>query len=153
MYHGLRKRGVIGWLEERRQAWTDAAYRSPMTYAVGHSSGRGHRVVQVRQAGPEARARLAKQGRGYVERQPYRQAILGLEGNATVELIADEGESMRRLKLLTSRAAQEVGRGVKYGVTQEGSLLIWLAAQDATPQKRTRRRRTSDPADLAAEVQ
>jgi hypothetical protein len=88
-----------------------------------------------------------------VERQPYRQAILGLEGNATVELIADEGESMRRLKLLTSRAAREVGRAVKYGEAHEGSLLVWLADRGAPPRTRTRRRRKADPADLAAQVQ
>ncbi len=67
-------------------------------------------MVEVRQAGPEARARLAKHGRGYLEREPYRQAILGLAGDATVELIPDEGESLQRLKLLTGRAAQEVGK-------------------------------------------
>ena len=101
-------------------------------------------MVEVRQAGPEARARLAKQGRGYAEREPYRQAIRALEGDATVELVPDEGESIRKLRLFTSRAAKEAGRNVKYGETQEGSLLVWLAEQEATRQKR-RRRRKADP--------
>jgi len=90
---------------------------------------------------------------GFVARsQPYRQAILSLASDATVEPIPDEGESLRKLKLLTNRAAREIGRNVKYGETQEGSLLIWLANQEATPQKR-RRRRKAAPADLASKLQ
>ncbi len=110
-------------------------------------------MVQVRQAGPEARARLAKQGRGYSEREPYRQAILALVGDATVELVPDESETIRKLRLLTNRAAKEVGRDVKYGETQEGSLLIWLANQEAPRQRRTRRPRKVDPADPDTQVQ
>ncbi len=104
-------------------------------------------MVQVRQAGPEARARLAKQGRGYSEREPYRQAILALVGDATVELVPDEGETIRKLRLLTNRAAKEAGRDVKYGETQEGSLLIWLAEPSkagSAPVKRRRRKRNAD---------
>ena len=107
-------------------------------------------MPKIRQAGPEARARLVKQGRAYSEREPYREAILAIEGDAAVELIPDEGESMRKLKTLTARAAKEVGRAVKYGETQEGTLLVWLA--DA-PNGRRRRRRQAEPADLAAQVQ
>ncbi len=108
-------------------------------------------MVQVRQAGPEARARLAKQGRGYLEREPYRQAMLDLAGDATVELIPDEGESLQKLKRLTKRAAQEVGKVVKYGETHEGSLLIWLAAADMPGQQRTRRRRKREPVGVATQ--
>ena len=110
-------------------------------------------MVQVRQAGPEARARLVRDSRGYSEREPYRQAILVLEGDSTVELVPDEGESIRKLRLLTNRAAKEAGRDVKYGETRDGSLLIWLADQDAPRQRRTRRPRNVDPADPAAQVQ
>ena len=109
-------------------------------------------MVEVRQAGPEARARLAKQGRGYSEREPYRQAILALVGDATVELVPDEGETIRKLRLLTNRAAKEAGRDVKYGETQEGSLLIWLADQEAPRQRRTRRRRKNEPSGEAAQA-
>ena len=108
-------------------------------------------MVAVRRAGPEARARLAKQGRGYSEREPYRQAILGLAGDATIELIPDEDESLQKLKLLTSRAAREVGTAVKYGETQDGSLLIWLAEADRLRQRRTGRRRKRQPAGEAAQ--
>ncbi len=107
-------------------------------------------MVQVRQVGPDARARLAKQGRGYSEREPFHQAILGLAGDATIELIPDEDESLQKLKLLTSRAAREVGTAVKYGETQDGSLLIWLAEADTPRQRRTRRHRKSQPVDEAS---
>ncbi len=110
-------------------------------------------MVEIRQAGPTARARLAKHGRSYAEREPYRQAILGLAGDATVELIPDAGESLRKLKTLTSRAAREVGTAVKYGKTTDGSLLIWLTEPGAPRQRRTRRRRTANPVDLVAQVQ
>ena len=108
-------------------------------------------MVQVRQAGPEARARLVRDSRGYSEREPYRQAILALEGDATVELVPDEGESLRKLKLLTSRAAKEAGRNIKYGETQEGSLLIWRAEADLPHQRRTRRRRKREPTGEVAQ--
>ncbi len=109
-------------------------------------------MVEVRRAGPEARARLAKQGRGYSEREPYRRAILGLAGDATIELIPDEDESLQKLKLLTTRAAREVGTAVKYGETYDGSLLLWRAEADTPRQRRTRRCRTSEPADEAAQA-
>jgi hypothetical protein len=37
-------------------------------------------------------------------------------------------ESMRKLKFRVSGAAKDVGRGVRYGGTEEGTLLVWLAS-------------------------
>ena len=76
-------------------------------------------MPQIRQAGPEARARLAKRARADDEREPIRQAIRNLRRDETLELIPDEGENMRRLKTLASRAANDVGRDIRYGETQD----------------------------------
>jgi hypothetical protein len=46
-----------------------------------------------------------------------------------------------------TRAAKEVGKGIKSGETQEGTLLVWLAepSKDGpAPAKRTRRKRNAD---------
>jgi hypothetical protein len=97
-------------------------------------------VPQFHEAGPEARSRLAKRAPRDAEREPIRQAIRELGGDQTLELILDEGESMRKLKLLASRAAKEAG-----------TLLVWLA--DAPNGRRRRRRKQADPADSAAQGQ
>ena len=108
-------------------------------------------MPEIRRAGPEARARLARRGPREAEREPIRQAIRDLAGDQTLELIPDEGESMRKLKTLATRVAKEAGRPIKYGETHDGSLLVWLA--DAPDGRRRRRRRQADPADMAARVQ
>ncbi len=109
----------------------------------------GATVPQFRQAGPEARARVAKRSPADRERAPIREAIRDLRGDRTIELIPDAGESLRRLKTLATRAATEAGRAIRYGETQEGSLLVWLA-DDESDGRRRRRRSMADP---AAQVQ
>jgi len=104
-------------------------------------------MPEVRQAGPEARARLVKRSPRDAEREPIRQAIRDLRGDQTLELIPDEGETMRKLKTLASRAANEIGRAVKYGETRDGSLLVWPA--DAPNGRRRRSRRTGVQGDVA----
>lgn len=56
-----------------------------------------------------------------------------------LQLEPDPGESMRGLKLNITMASKEVSRPVEYGVSPEGTLLVWL--QD-TP-KRARRVKTA----------
>lgn len=104
-------------------------------------------MPEIRHAGPEARERLVKGGHRASEREPIRDAIRTLSGDQTLELIPDEGETMRKLKTIATRAATEVGRTVRYGETQEGSLLVWLSNGGR------RRRRRTDPDDMAAQVQ
>ena len=106
-------------------------------------------MPQFHQAGPEARARLAKRTPADVEREPICRAIRELRGDQTLELIPDEGESMRKVKLLANRVARETGRAIKDGETEDGSLLVWLA--DAPDGRRRRRRRTVVQGDAADE--
>jgi hypothetical protein len=58
-----------------------------------------------------------------------------------LELTPDEGESIRRLKLLVARAANEINRLVGYGQTDEGTLVVWLV--ESHPQRRRWRRRST----------
>ena len=108
-------------------------------------------MPEIRNAGPEARARLTKRSPAEIEREPIRQAIRDLRGDQTLELIPDAGETMRKLKMLATRAGKAAGRAIKYGETHDGSLLVWLA--DAPNGRRRRRRRQSGPADVTDEAQ
>ncbi len=122
----------------------------PAHLVVGRPVGAA--VPQFIQAGPEARARLARRSPADRERGPVREAIRDLRGDRTIELIPDAGESLRGLKTLASRAATDAGRAIKYGETQEGSLLVWLADDEADGRRR-RRRSTDSPTEPAAQVQ
>ena len=93
-------------------------------------------MAKISTVGPEARERLQNIGKGYLERAPYREAINNLSDDEMLELEPDDGETMRRLKLIARRAANEVGRDVQYGETEQGSLLVWIAEP-----KQPRRRR------------
>ena len=85
------------------------------------------------------------------DRAPYREVIANLSGDRALELTPGDGETLRKLKMTITRAASDVGRVIRYGETEEGTLLVWLADQGASRQRRTRRRK-ADPADLAAQV-
>lgn len=89
----------------------------------------------------EARNRLRGRAPGYDARAPYREAITNLKGDRMLELELDAGESIRGLKLNINRAAKEVNRPVDYGVSAEGTLLVWL--EDKPKQKRGPRRKDS----------
>jgi hypothetical protein len=102
----------------------------------------------IRTVGPDAKGRLARKSKGDEELVPYREAIANLEGDAMLEVERD-GETMRAIKLRVSRASKQVGKGVRYGETQDGTLLVWLAE---TPRRRRRRRLEPDPANMAAQV-
>jgi hypothetical protein len=82
----------------------------------------------------EARNRLKARAPGWAYRAPYREAIANLSESRMLELELDAGESMRKLRLNIARAAKEVNRLVDYGVSTEGTLLVWL--QDKPKQKR-----------------
>jgi hypothetical protein len=84
----------------------------------------------------EAKNRLAGRATGYSARAPYREAIAHLTGDRALELQPDEGETLRKLKLLVRRAAKEVSRDVQYGESDEGTLVVWLAAPTTGAGKR-----------------
>ncbi len=80
-----------------------------------------------------ARARLCN-GRPD-NRAPYREAIAKLSGDHVLELTPDAGESLRQLQLNVSRAATAVHRAVQYGVTPEGTLVVWPASIKRRPRR------------------
>ena len=48
-------------------------------------------MARMKTVGPEAKQRLRNVGKGYVERQPYRDAISGLEGEQYLEVEPEAG--------------------------------------------------------------
>ena len=96
-------------------------------------------MARMKTVGPEAKQRLRNVGKGYVERQPYRDAISQLEGEQYLEVEPEAGETLRKLKLMVRRAAKEVGQEIDYGVTVQDTLLVSIA------QPRQRRRRGRPP--------
>jgi hypothetical protein len=92
-------------------------------------------MARMKTVGPEAKDRLRNVGKGYVERQPYRDAISKLEADRYLEVEPEPGETLRKLKLMVRRAAKEVGQEIDYGVTIQDTLLVSIA------QPRQRRRR------------
>src|SRR5687768_11194877 len=81
----------------------------------------------------DAKSRLRRRARGHADRVPYREAIANLSGDHMLELVPDDGETMRGLKLNVNRAAKEVNRQVGYGESDEADqaravgLLLTLA--------------------------
>ena len=103
-------------------------------------------MPRISEVGRGARARLKSTGRPN-PRAPYIAALDTLEGARTLEIIPDEGETFRMIRANLTRAAKEVGKGIKSGETREGTLLVWLAEPSKpgpTLLKRTRRKRNAD---------
>ncbi|HEX3244273.1 MAG TPA: hypothetical protein VHX16_02605 [Chloroflexota bacterium] len=94
-------------------------------------------MARMKTVGPEAKQRLRNVGKGYVERQPYREAISKLVGDQNIEVEPESGETLRKLKLMVRRAARENGQEIDYGVTVQDTLLVWIAQ----PKQRRRRGR------------
>jgi serine protease inhibitor ecotin len=88
----------------------------------------------------EARSRLQGRSARDLARAPYREAISRLTDATVLELTPDADESMRTLKLRITQAAKDVNRHVAYGVSDEGTLLVWLER----PKRRRRRRVRAD---------
>jgi len=84
----------------------------------------------------EARDRLKHRTAGYDARAPYREAIAKLTDASALELTPDEGESLRKMRLILARAAKEVKRQIAYGVNPEGNLIVWLEAAKSTRKPR-----------------
>jgi hypothetical protein len=59
--------------------------------------------------------------------RPTARLSRSCRATGTLELIPDDGETLRTLRRATNRAAKEIGRDVKHGETQDGTLLVWLA--------------------------
>ena len=103
-------------------------------------------MPRISEGGRDARARLKNTGRSN-PRAPYIEALATLKGDRTLEIIPDEGETLRQIRGSLTRAAKEAGKAVKSGETQDGSLLVWLAEPSKAgpaPVKRTRRKRNAD---------
>jgi hypothetical protein len=96
-------------------------------------------MAQIHKVDASARDRLKHRTKGYDERQPYRFAVMELRGEGMIELEPEAGETLRKIKLNLSRAAKEVGRSIKYGETQENTVLMWLADSETSPRRRRRR--------------
>jgi hypothetical protein len=94
-------------------------------------------MARMKTVGPEAKQRLRNVGKGYIERQPYRDAISKLEAEKFLEVEPEAGETLRKLKLMVRRAAKEVGQEIDYGVTMQDTLLVSIAQ----PKQRRRRGR------------
>ena len=88
----------------------------------------------------EARNRLKDRTPAYDARAPYREAIANLTDARALEVTPEAGESMRKLRLNINHAAKEVNRSVGYGVSAEGTLVVWL--QDKPRKTRGQRKRT-----------
>jgi hypothetical protein len=102
----------------------------------------------IRQAGPEARRRLVT--RGQAQLGPYLEAIASLSGEQVIEVELDEGETLRLVRTRVTRASKQLGKPIKCGETQEGTLLVWAGEQ--APRRRRRRQAEPDPANLAAQA-
>ena len=103
-------------------------------------------MPKISEVGRDARTRLKGTGRPN-PRAPYIEALDTLEGDQTLEITPDESETLRMIRANLTRAAKEVGKAIKSGETQEGTLLVWLAEPSKagpTPVKRTRRKRNAD---------
>ena len=111
-------------------------------------------MVKINEVGTAARARLVPRGagaEGYRLRAPIREAIASLDGEQLLELEPEPAETLRHVKLVSRRAAKEVGKDIQYGETEEGTLLVWLA--EPTKQRRGRRRKLEpDPTNMAAQA-
>ena len=90
----------------------------------------------------EAQGRVKGKGVGSQARAPIRKAIANLTTSYVLEIELDAGESMRSMKQNVTRAAKEVGRQLEYGVSPEGTLLVWLQEP-----KRARRIRNTKAAE------
>jgi hypothetical protein len=99
-------------------------------------------MVRIKQAEESAKARLVSGLRGPAWKQPYIDAINGLSSDDVLEFEAEEGESLRQIRVRIARAAKELNRTLRVGETQEGTLLVWLA-EAHTPMRRRRRRSAS----------
>src|SRR5947208_4658011 len=64
--------------------------------------------------GIDARNEAKKVSKGYEERAELRAAIANLSADQTLRLSPSNGESTRKLKMMTGRAAKEVNLAIKY---------------------------------------
>jgi hypothetical protein len=109
-------------------------------------------MVKVRQADEGAKARLVSGLRGPTWKQPYLDAINGLESDQVLEFQPDEGETLRQVRVRIARTAKDLSRTLRVGETQEGTLLVWVA-EAHTPMRRGRRRKAeADPANMATQA-
>jgi DNA adenine methylase len=78
-------------------------------------------------SGMEATVSIVRPSKSYLERSPYRDALLRLKRNRVLEVERREGESLRSLKSKIKLASNDVHRPVMYGEGDNGNLVVWLA--------------------------
>jgi hypothetical protein len=93
-------------------------------------------MPRFRDAGPEAKQRLLQTSKGYQQRQIYRDHLAELREGMYREVLPEGDETIRKLKVNVRRAANELGVNVRYGETEQGTLLVW----SEPPRERTGRR-------------
>ena len=100
-------------------------------------------MPHIRQQDSTAKQRLKQRTKGYQEREPYRQAIASLSGDNTVELVPENDESLRKIKLNLARAAKETGTAIGYGETRDDTVLAWLTNGEVPRRRRGRPRKNA----------
>jgi hypothetical protein len=82
-------------------------------------------VPVFNEVGPEARERLVQTSKGFQQRQIYRDNLMKLAEGTVFEVRPEGEETLRKLKVNTRRAANELSMNVRYGETFDGTLLVW----------------------------
>src|SRR5687768_9356085 len=101
-------------------------------------------MAQIREVDVSAKQRVKQRTKGYQEREPFRQAVANLTPEKAIELVPEDGESLRKLKLNLARAAKEVGRSITYGETTDDMIVAWLADGDAGQKRRRTRKKDGE---------
>jgi hypothetical protein len=87
-------------------------------------------MAKIAFADPSVWDQAKKPTKGYGERDELRKALADLETEDQVlEITPEEGETLRKLKVMTKWAAKEVGREIRYAETLTGSLAVRLERQ------------------------
>jgi hypothetical protein len=102
-------------------------------------------MASFTEVGAEAKQRLVKVSKGFQQRQTYRDNLGRLVGESRlIEIIPDEGESLRKLKVNARRAANEMNVDIAYGDTAQGTLLVWKEQARERRPGRGRPRKNAD---------
>jgi hypothetical protein len=70
----------------------------------------------------------------------YRQQLARLSTGIILEIEPEAGENLRKIKVNVTRAANELNLAIGYGITTEGTLLVWQkSGLDQSPTDRGER--------------
>ncbi|MGE3272502.1 MAG: hypothetical protein AB7P40_27400 [Chloroflexota bacterium] len=102
-------------------------------------------MARFREVDIAAMQRVKQRTKGYQEREPFRQAVANLTPDTAIELVPENGESLRKLKLNLARAAKEVGRNISYGETNDSMIVACLADGEPGQKRRRAKKNTGTP--------